>query len=490
MVKKYTLFLILGILAISLFSRTYQIVERFGFDHDGDLYSWVVKDIVVNNHPRLIGQLTSAPGIYIGPFFYYLLIPFFMLFNMDPIGTIIPLTIFGLLTTLSYYLVFSKLFNKHAGLIAALLHSVLLSSVEFDRRNAPSTPTNLWTVWYFYTVIQISRGNYSVLPLLGILIGLIWHIHVALLPALLAIPVSLIISKKLPPVKQVIYFFISLSVTSIPLIIFEIRHGFIQINSFFGNFASYHGGSTGLYKLQLVVDMVSKNISTFFLSPQSLPQDSQLIFTILILLLAIPLLIKKIISKKEVIPLSAWLFGVIAFFSISSTLISEYYFYSIQIIFLGLVTLTLYLIYQSSKIGKILTVSLLMLIMVKNLYFFTTQYIYHKGYVERKAATDFISQDAKNKGFPCIGVSYITSIGENVGFRYFFYLNNTHLIHPSLDVPTYNIVIPDELSDEVEVKFGHIGLITPKIIPTREIIQKSCQSPNTNLADPMLGYTE
>src|SRR3989344_1725053 len=71
------------ILAIGLFLRTYDIVDRYEFAHDGDLFSWIVKDIVVDKHLRLIGQLTTAPGIFIGPLFYYSLIQFFILFSQN-----------------------------------------------------------------------------------------------------------------------------------------------------------------------------------------------------------------------------------------------------------------------------------------------------------------------------------------------------------------------------------------------------------------------
>ena len=104
--------LLIFILLIPLFFRSYQIIDRYDFAHDADLFSWIVKDIVINHHYRLIGQLTSADGIYIGPLFYYLLIPFFIITKMDPIGAVIPITILGVLTVLSYYIVFSKLFNK------------------------------------------------------------------------------------------------------------------------------------------------------------------------------------------------------------------------------------------------------------------------------------------------------------------------------------------------------------------------------------------
>lgn len=489
--KRPHLILIALILLISLFFRTYQIVSRFDYAHDGDLYSWIVKDIVVNKDLRLIGQLTSAPGIYIGPIFYYLLIPFFLLFNMDPVGIVIPITIFGILTTLSYYFIFAKLFNKYAGFFAAFIQSVSLFSVDFDRRNVPSTPTNLWTIWYFYTIISISRGNYSVLPILGILIGLVWHLHIALAPALLAIPAAMLISRKFPRPLEIIHFLVALILTSIPLIIFEVRNSFPQTLSLVQNFLISHEGGAGEWKLQMVLNMIGKNINALLLSPQSLPSASYPFLLFALLLLFIPLFSKRIISAKEIIPQLVWIFGVVAFFSISSSLISEYYFYNIQVIFIALVSLTLYLLYKSSTKWHFAVICLLILIFLKNLYFFTTSYIYHKGYAERKAVANYITMDAKNKGFPCIGINYITSPGENVGFRYFFYLNNQHLVPPSNNVPVYSIVIPDEYAlKEVEVKYGHIGIITPKKIQPKEVMDYHCSGGNSNLTDPMFGYVE
>ncbi len=489
--KKRPHILILGlILFISLFFRSFQIVERFGYGHDAELFGWIVKDIVVNHHPRLIGQLTSAEGIFIGPLFYYLLVPFFLLFKMDPIGALVPVTLIGLLTTLSYYLVFSKLFSKNAGLFAAFLHAILLSWITFDRTIVPSTPTNLWVVWYFYTLVQISRGKYFVLPILGILIGLIWHIHIALLPTLFALPFAFLVSKKIPNLKQIIWFLIALIVTNLPLIMFEIKHNFIQMKALINNFTINHGGGNGIPKLVYILNMIIKNVNNLFISPYSLPEIIKPLFIIAILSLTIFLVMKKVLDKLEIIPLSAYLIGVIGFFTFSSSLVSEYYLYSIEIIFVGLISLTFALV-AKNKIGLILIALILGSLFVKNLYHFTTDYIYKKDYQERKGVVEFITNDAKQKGFPCIGISYITTIGENTGFRYFFYLKNQHLIHPSLSVPVYNIVIPDELSlKEVKQKFGHIGIIPPTKIPAKEVIEKSCQTPNTNLTDSVFGYVE
>lgn len=487
--KSYVL--LIAILFIGFFFRTYQSTERFEFAHDGDLYSWIVKDIVINHHIRLIGQLTSAPGIFIGGLFYYLLIPFFLLSKMDPIGTIYFSIIVSLLTITSLYFVLTKLFKKEVGLIGAYLYATLLATVNVDRWVVPTITTNLWVIWYFYCTISIVRGNYQVLPLLGILIGLIWHVHIALLPVLITIPVAAILAKKLPGKKQLFQFFISLFLSFLPFFLFEIKHNFQQINAFIGNFETSREGPSGLYKLALVINMITKNINGLLFAPQSFKLTSNIFFVLIILLSSFWLIKKKILSQKELVVFIIWILGVIIFFSFSSSPISEYYFSNIEIIFISLISLNFYLLFKSSKIGKILIIGLLALIGLKNGYFIITQGYYHKGYLEKKAVVDYIHQDSINKGYPCIGITYITTPGENVGFRYFFYLKGTHLIHPSLDIPVYNIVIPDELSlKEVKQKFGHIGIIPPTKIPTKEIIEKSCQIPNTNITDSLFGYVD
>jgi len=170
--------------------------------------------------------------------------------------------------------------------------------------------------------------------------------------------------------------------------------------------------------------MISKNINTLFLSPQSLPEGLRFFFAYSLFLTTLILpLWKRLLSKKEVAALLTWFFGVVGFFTLSSTLISEYYFSNLQTIFLTLVSLTLYFIYKS-RVGKILVLVLLAIILFKNLSFYTTLDFYHKGYLEKKDIVKFIALDMKEKKFPCIGVSYITHPGENVGFRYLLYLEN------------------------------------------------------------------
>lgn len=487
---KFSIFLILIIL-IAIFFRTYQAVERFEFAHDSDLYSWIVKDIVVNHHFRLIGQLTSAPGIFIGALFYYLLVPFFLLSKMDPLGGVVLTIIIGVLNVISYYFVLSKLFNKKVGLIGAYLYSTLLVTVNFDRWLVPTILTPLWSIWYLYILIQITRKNYRILPLLGILIGLIWHIHIALIPILLSLPAAFLISKKLPSLKQLILTFITFLITSLPLILFEIRHNFSQTTSLLENFLAPQAGDRGLSKLDSIIAMLSKNTSILVLDPQSTQPAFNLLLTFLLLLSPIYLIRKRVLKPAEAITLYFWMLGPILFFSVSTSLISEYYFFNINFIFLTFVSLLLYCVFKFFRYGKYILPVFLGIILLKNLYFYVTNEPYHKGYLEKKTLVTFIKEDAKLNNYPCIGISYITTPGEDVGFRYFFYLSNLHLNHPSKKIPVYNIVIPQELAyGNIKKTFGHIGLLMPEDVPPKEELVKNCSSENTNLTDSLFGYVD
>ena len=315
-IKRKEILVLLFILLIALFFRTYQVIERLEWAHDADLYSWIVRDIVVQKHPRLIGQLTTAPGIFIGPAFYYMLVPFFLINNMQPYSGVIPITILGMFNVLSYYYVFNKLFDKKVGLIAAFLTAVLLTSVSFDRWVVPSTPTSLWIVWYFYAVVNLAQGNKRAWPILGFLTGLIWHIHIALAPTLIVIPVAIYLSKKVPKTKDVAVALIAFLIPSIPLILFEVRHGFQQTIGLVNNFTGDHGAGSGIEKLYKVVIMISRNVNSLLFFPQGINNDiSRVALVVFLLFLGILLAKKRLIDKKILIISYVWFFAVVAFLS-------------------------------------------------------------------------------------------------------------------------------------------------------------------------------
>lgn len=490
--KSRTVICVLSILIIGLLLRGYNIVDRYYYAHDGDLYSWVVKDIVIDHHLRLIGQLTSSQGIFIGPLFYYAIIPFYLLTAMDPVGALIFALILSVFTMYSYFYVFKSLFDTVAGLLAVFLQSVLFSRVGYDIWIVPTVTTSLWEIWYFYVIVMLVRGNFTVLPILAVLVALIWHINFSLAPILIAVPVAILLSKKVPKLVQCIKSFLIFIVLSVPLFAFEIRHNFIQVRSFIDSFLIDQGGGRGVEKFWHVLQQATGNIVGLFFYPTRDIFIPNITLLGLVFLFALLLVRKKILDGRILIVLFVWIFSMIGFFTFSSKMISEYYFSNLNVVFLGLVTLGLSALFKNSLIGKVLSLSVLGYFL-----FFSTNYILtHNednlmGYPARKAVASFIAEDAKKRGLPCVALSYITVPGENVGFRYFFYLNKTHVIHPSSDNPAYTIVVPYGLAEKsITAKFGAIGVITPEEKGEKEKIAESCSGDNTNLTDSLFGYTD
>lgn len=488
--RRLNILIVCLIVAIGLVLRLYDGASKLDFGHDGDLYSWIIKDIVIDRHIRLIGQETSTPGIFIGPLFYYLLIPFFLLTNMDSIGVLGFAAILSILTMVSFYFVFAKLFNPSTGLIALTLQAFLPARVGLDRWVVPTITSSLWEVWYFFTIFMIARGNFTVFPLLGFLIGLIWHINFSLAPALIAIPTALFFSKKVPSLKQIGQGFLGFIIPSTPLLVFEIRHGFSQMQSFINSFSVDQGGGSGVDKLSKVINYISGGASDLFFYPKQLTNTQDLTFFLFLIALGFVLVIKKVMPASFYKIMIIWLVGVTGYFSISSKIISEYYFSNLNIIFLSIIIVAISYLIKLSRF-KILAISLAILMIVNG---FTFAFIEEKGnnggYVKRKAVADFITNDSMKKGYPCIFVSYITTPGENVGFRYFFYLNNLVLNPLNGDIPVYTIVKPDGFAGvKADYHFGAIGVVIPKGVEV-EKTRKSCSSQNSNLTDPMFGFTK
>ena len=476
------------ILLISLFFRAYQARVGFSYNHDNDLASWIIKDIVVNKHLRLVAHQTSTDGIFIGPLFYYLQLPFYLLNKMDPIGGVYAATIVGLFSTFSFWFVFTKTFGKKEGYIAALIQAFSYYLILNDREVVPTMPAILWTVWYLYDLALLLKGDKKGLILLGLLIGLIWSINMALIVPLLAGVVAIILAKKKLSKEGLLKGFMVLFISSLPLIFFEARHNFLQVRAFYSAFTQpQHDVVGGFAKLLRVILLLGKNVKTFLFGPMiNISYNLSLVLSLLAFAF---LYLKRALSKNLTIVLILWVASFIGFFSLYSKTLSEYYLNGALIFWI--VTLTLLLSQLLGSKYKVVGLTLFAIyLLVNSLGFFTHQYN-GNGYMERKAVVKEIDEDRLKHGFPCISISYIVNPGYDLGYRYLFYLRNMHVNHPDSGAPVYTIVFPQKDIFVTDKAFGGIGLIYPDYSRyTKEGIKFSCSGANSNLTDPMFGYTE
>lgn len=470
-------FILFLIVVLCVFMRIWRYEDFYGFGHDQDLFSWIAKDIVVDKHIRLIGQETSINGVFIGPIFYYLISLLFLFFNMDPRIANMVIVIVSLFTALSFYYVISKFFGKTAGFITSFLYSSSLGMALFDRWVVPTQPTLLWSIWYLYVLLSFLKGNFKVLPVLAILIGLIWHIHIAFMPLLLLLPLTIYLKRKAISksnfhlqFKNILLSLVIFFLLTLPFLVFEVRHNFQQTRALFHAASEERGDVKGSARVVKIANATAVTLTGAFWyndKQQNLPQEI-FVVPLLILFFFIFLARKRIFDKEQVSIMAVWIGIVLMGQFISKRQISEYYLTNLSVI--AYLTLALFIAYL--YIFKKLRLPIILLLLSYaffNIFSLLNLPKSYDNYGDRKRLIEYIKQDVLTHNYPCIGVNFISDPGVGVGFRYLFWLNKIPIIKPVTGIPVYNIAIPWIYASPKELSFrqGYFGVIIPKPIEVK-----------------------
>src|SRR3989304_7547392 len=86
------------ILLVGAFFRLYRISEYMTFLGDEGRDAIVVRRLLVNFDPILVGPGTSIGNMYSGPLYYYMIAPALLLANFSPIGPSIEVALIGIAT--------------------------------------------------------------------------------------------------------------------------------------------------------------------------------------------------------------------------------------------------------------------------------------------------------------------------------------------------------------------------------------------------------
>lgn len=484
--------ILLLILVVGTILRSYNPLELFMYGHDQDLAGWFIKDVLVNHHLRLIGQETSSQGIFIGPLYYYLEIPFYWVANMDPKGALILSIILGAITIYSFYYVFKKIFSTNVGLIASLIYSMSMVIVFTDREVNPTMPVMLWSVWFFYSLWLIFKGKQKAYVLIGILLGLVWHLNLGLAVLTPLVILAQIASKTKIEFKNVFlgiaFFLILLS----PFFVFEARHNYQQTKAILASLTTSKGyvpgTGRGFKKLDRVMQLVEKNTTSIYWgSDANIPTKMTILFVSFAFLY---LVIKKKIPLSIAVASILWQILYILFFTYNSINVSEYYLNGMNVVWIMIFAVGINELLETKSLKLVAYLLIGIFILINSERFFTRE-TNKSGYVERKELTAYIKDDSIKHNYPCVSVSYITSVGNDLGYRYFFWLEKLHVEQPKSGAPPYTIVYPLSKVDRVDKTFGVLGLIMPDYSRyNKKGVDYSCSGSDSNLTDPLFGYTQ
>ena len=73
------------LLSVAFLIRVYRLDELLGFYFDQGRDALTIRDLIVNHKLFLIGPTTGIEGIFLGPLYYFTLLPWYWLGSGDPV---------------------------------------------------------------------------------------------------------------------------------------------------------------------------------------------------------------------------------------------------------------------------------------------------------------------------------------------------------------------------------------------------------------------
>lgn len=452
------------ILLLAAFLRFYQLPEMATFDFDQEYATNFAYSVLKVFPVQLIGQGLSVEGLFMGPLYFYFLVPFFALSNLHPIGGIVASVILGLAIIFAYFLISKELFGTRAGLITAFLRAILFNELLHDWSMVPAYASELlilitWYIFYQYWDAPSGTSQTKLFPILGFIFGLYTSIHPILFPFYLVFLTLLIIKRKLPTVRIILLSLGAFIAPLLPLILFEFLHQFWEVKTFFSFFGGASKGSLHYFSLyfKFNISEFQRILNLQFISPE--------IFLFIFLGIFFLLILRKVgFWKNHFHPVALILTYTIfiLYYAFFPQKVPEYYFLALTTLAILYASATLSLL-TKHRIYVILLILILVNITSTNYQFLQERWnnpslltLYHKDFIVK----EILKRQPKNQEF---FVSYISFPGWNTGFNYLFKLYGQIPQTREASPPVYTIVIPKFLSPgNLATSSGNIGLILPE----------------------------
>lgn len=195
----------------------------------------IFKRLITFEHLPAIGAPTSVGLIYMGPFFYYLIAPWLLITNFNPVGAALGTAILSIIALVLQYFIVKKIFGTVVSIIALFLSVFSYVLVDFARF---SWNPNLLPQFAFFTWFSLYKAA-STKKLIwyfatGAFYALCLQLHY--LSLFLAIPIFIYIFLGIKIEKKIIISIITRIVAAgfgfalcfLPLILFEIKHQFLN----------------------------------------------------------------------------------------------------------------------------------------------------------------------------------------------------------------------------------------------------------------------
>lgn len=244
--------LFLLIILCAVFVRLFRIGEYSMFLADQGRDAIIIKRIVTFEHFPAIGPPSSIGQVYLGPFFYYLMAPFLLLSRLQPVGLAVGEAVISIVGLVFAYIIVKRHLGDKIALVFLVLSSFsfeLVRSARFAWNPNPLPYFAFATLYFLYLATTTKKWYHALL--FGIFFALCFQLHhlaaFMALPIVLTYIISLVRDRKIiPTIHSIAVSLVGFILVSSPLIIFDLKHGFINTKNLISLFTKQNlvaGGS-------------------------------------------------------------------------------------------------------------------------------------------------------------------------------------------------------------------------------------------------------
>ncbi len=447
--KKNLIFFVSGIIifAVFLFFRSYNLPGRVGFGWDQERDAVAAANILAGKLTLLGPRVQGLAGFFLPPYFFYIIAPFYKLFALSPYATTGFIVFWAILSFTVSYFVISKIFDKKTALFFLALWAVNPLSVSIDSIAWNPVVIPLLFILLIYLIyLYFKDQKVKYLLLIGLIFGLGASFHLQFIfisPIFIPLLMDIFKDRKF---KSLIYFIIGSILPFFPILVFDLRHNFLNL---IGVINFIKSGSGELNRVLPVWD----NVSSFMVG--ALP--SKILGPAIYLFVTIGLFVTAVKLKDKVQSkiLSGfgfvWLLSLPLFYLLIKNP-SEYYFNYLLVpalIFLSVV------LRNWKRFGIIALVALL-------IYFiFPAEPLLHDVALslrEKDQSVYLLSRITKDSS--PFNISFDVPFNEDAGFRY--YLNYYKVKYSGSPKDSLiEFVIPYK-KRQVTFIIGRIGIYIPQ----------------------------
>lgn len=244
--------------------RLWNLQNTMMFLGDQGRDALVVADIFRERDLAFIGPVTSVGNMYLGPAYYYFMLPWLWLSYPSPVGPAYAVAILGIITIYVMFKAGQEMLGTRAGVIAATLMTFSWTTIYYSRFSWNPNPEPLVStlfIWFLYRAWCYKKPWFYALATIMMAILLQLHYVTLLFAPILAGVIGLDIRRSKTRKRLVQYLLwtgssIALVIISLlPLLLFDWKHNWLNAHAFLEMFVGSE--SFGAAEESLVSRMLS-----------------------------------------------------------------------------------------------------------------------------------------------------------------------------------------------------------------------------------------